>query len=454
NISVASWFSQITEASLDFTVEGRIAWVEVKGVLFKLWSGNTFSRIANKWGKLLDVDDQEDTCFHSKRLCIHTQLGTGIKEEFKAIHRGKVYWIRANETPGWVPDFTDDSGDEEDLEDNNSNDDLSDIRKADNTCKNSEGDEVPETIFEDDGSEDPFNIYPLLNKNKGANDKDMMIIVIYAPQDNREKQSLWEYLQQVISKWRGEIVEDIWKDSPCVGNNAISILMGKLRYLKRHIREWNKSYQEVKKQNKTQIKKDLEAIDLIINKGQGNEDVIRSHMECMNKLLNCNKLDSLEAAQKVKVKWAIEGDENSGFFHGIINKKRNIRSIRGVMVDGEWIDNPKNMDFPYQITLEPRNELESEVSNKEIKKAVWECGIDKAPGPDGFTFGFFRHLWYLIDKEVNDAVRYFFHNFDLPNGCNSSFIALIPKIPDASLVKDFRPISLIGGGRRGYVPRG
>nr|GEY76614.1 nucleotide-binding alpha-beta plait domain-containing protein [Tanacetum cinerariifolium] len=188
NISVVSWFSQITKASLDFTVEGRIAWVEVEGVPFKLWSGNTFSCIANKWGKLLDVDDQEDTCFHSKRICIHTKLGTGIKEEVKVIHRGKVYWIRENETPGWVPDFTDDSGDEEDLEDNNSNDDLSDIRKADNTGENSEGDEVPETIFEDDGyvknrteedpneenvdkSEDPFNIYPLLNKNKGANDK-------------------------------------------------------------------------------------------------------------------------------------------------------------------------------------------------------------------------------------------------------------------------------------------
>ncbi|KAL4573633.1 hypothetical protein LXL04_020447 [Taraxacum kok-saghyz] len=28
-------------------------------------------------------------------------------------------------------------------------------------------------------------------------------------------------------------------------------------------------------------------------------------------------------------------------------------------------------------------------------------------------------------------------------GCNPSFIALIPKVPDAKFVKDFRPISLI-----------
>nr|GEY28314.1 RNA-directed DNA polymerase, eukaryota [Tanacetum cinerariifolium] len=32
----------------------------------------------------------------------------------------------------------------------------------------------------------------------------------------------------------------------------------------------------------------------------------------------------------------------------------------------------------------------------------------------------------------------------MPKGCNSNFITLIPKIPDAKLVKDFRPISLIG----------
>ncbi|GJR29964.1 hypothetical protein Tco_1106196 [Tanacetum coccineum] len=99
------------------------------------------------------------------------------------------------------------------------------------------------------------------------------------------------------------------------------------------------------------------------------------------------------------------------------------------MVDGTWIDNPKNvkkefldhfskrfckpgepmttlqMEFPNQIQLDQRNELESDVSNDEIKKAVWECETDKAPGPDGFTFGFFSHFWHLVEKEVQDDVR-------------------------------------------------
>ncbi|GKD83603.1 nucleotide-binding alpha-beta plait domain-containing protein [Tanacetum coccineum] len=90
NVSVASWFSQIIEATTGFELEGRIAWVEVEGIPFKSWSGNTFSRIATKWGKLLDVDDQEETCFHSKRLCIYMKSSRSIVEEFKIIHRGKI----------------------------------------------------------------------------------------------------------------------------------------------------------------------------------------------------------------------------------------------------------------------------------------------------------------------------------------------------------------------------
>nr|GFC57690.1 RNA-directed DNA polymerase, eukaryota, reverse transcriptase zinc-binding domain protein [Tanacetum cinerariifolium] len=137
------------------------------------------------------------------------------------------------------------------------------------------------------------------------------------------------------------------------------------------------------------------------------------------------------------------------------------------MVEGMWIDEPVkvkkeffdhfanrfgkpdkptvsiDVEFPNQIDPDQRSFLERDVSNSEIKKAVWECGMDKAPGPNGFSFGFFRHFWYLVDGEVYEAVRYFFTYFDLPKGCNSSFIALILKIPDANMVKD-RPISLIG----------
>nr|GFC35499.1 RNA-directed DNA polymerase, eukaryota, reverse transcriptase zinc-binding domain protein [Tanacetum cinerariifolium] len=83
-------------------------------------------------------------------------------------------------------------------------------------------------------------------------------------------------------------------------------------------------------------------------------------------------------------------------------------------------------------------------TKEEIKAAVWDCGIDKSPGPDGFSFGIYRHFWSIIEHDVYLAVKHFFNHGDIPSGCNSSFIALISKVPNANMVKDFRPISLIG----------
>ncbi|GKC34188.1 RNA-directed DNA polymerase, eukaryota [Tanacetum coccineum] len=219
---------------------------------------------------------------------------------------------------------------------------------------------------------------------------------------------------------------------------------------------------------KAKHKEELEALEEIIDKGNGNEVVVNKRMEVVNTLQNIDKIHSLEMAQKAKVKWSIEGDENTSFFHGMLNKKRRQHNIRGIMIDGIWIYNPIRvkaeffqhfssrfdkpnpmrahieMRYPKTITCDQQADLERDVSNEEIKRAVWDCGTDKSPGPDGFSFGFYRRFWYLIENDVYDAVKYFFTYGVIPKGCNSSFIALIPKIPDANMVKDFRPISLIG----------
>ncbi|GKC86189.1 RNA-directed DNA polymerase, eukaryota [Tanacetum coccineum] len=87
--------------------------------------------------------------------------------------------------------------------------------------------------------------------------------------------------------------------------------------------------------------------------------------------------------------------------------------------------------------------MERPITYEEVKRAVWDCGTNKSPRPDGFSFEFYRKYWTIIDDDVFQAVRDFFVNGHFPKGCNSSFIALIPKIQDAKFVKDFRPISLV-----------
>lgn len=88
--------------------------------------------------------------------------------------------------------------------------------------------------------------------------------------------------------------------------------------------------------------------------------------------------------------------------------------------------------------------LIANVSEEEIKEAVWSCGGDKSPGPDGFNFNFLKTSWNLIKGEVVAATQEFFTNNKMPRCVSSSFIALIPKKIHPQSLEDFWPISLIG----------
>ncbi|GJR97185.1 nucleotide-binding alpha-beta plait domain-containing protein [Tanacetum coccineum] len=122
NVGIGTWFAKIQQASTDLFVEGRVAWVDIEGVPLKIWSDNTFKRIASKWGTLIHVDSHEDGNFYTKRLCINTNITSNILESFKIIYRGKLFWVRAKEVPGWEPDFMEDNDDDSDNDDDLIND--------------------------------------------------------------------------------------------------------------------------------------------------------------------------------------------------------------------------------------------------------------------------------------------------------------------------------------------
>nr|GEU97761.1 RNA-directed DNA polymerase, eukaryota, reverse transcriptase zinc-binding domain protein [Tanacetum cinerariifolium] len=496
------WLIQV---SMDFTNDGRVAWVEI----------------------------EEDDCFHTKRMCINTKAGMNIFESFKIIFRGKVFWIHAKEVPGWVPDFMEET-DEGYVSDDGSKERGLKVEVAYILGGESDVEKVPETKFEerlhnnnleevstgqkDKHSEDPFNIYALLNKkkehckkdgeskkesgeysqgdheeeintgidekssNKGSNEdvaegvwlkngNDILIVSVCAPQELTEKKTLLDYLAYVINNWNDEVVimrdfnevrsktkrfgsifnvqganvfnrfidnaglkkvplggssftwyhksatkmskldrfliseslmsscsnilaitlerylsdhrpilllKDAWIEAPVDESNDMTNMMKKLKYLKQKIREWNK----------------------------GNVEVVKQRMDVIKSLQDLENLQSLETAQKAKIKWAIEGDDNSKYYHGVLNKKRSQLNIRGILVDGIWTDNPSMVKCEFLQHFK-KVELELEVSKEEIKRAVWDCGTDKSPGPDGFTFGFYRGFWKVIENDVVDVFTYF-----------------------------------------------
>nr|GEU71512.1 RNA-directed DNA polymerase, eukaryota, reverse transcriptase zinc-binding domain protein [Tanacetum cinerariifolium] len=150
------------------------------------------------------------------------------------------------------------------------------------------------------------------------------------------------------------------------------------------------------------IQDSLIEIDLCLDKGNCLPDDLSKRATLFRDLKDIDKKDSIDLAQNAKIKWAVRLDYDQAC------------------------------------------DLEGVVSNEEIKMDVWDCGSDKSPGPDGFTFIFLKKFWPIVGGDVTNAVKEFFNSSSFPKGCNSSFIALVPKVMDAKHLNDFRPISLIG----------
>ncbi|GJW82711.1 RNA-directed DNA polymerase, eukaryota [Tanacetum coccineum] len=199
---------------------------------------------------------------------------------------------------------------------------------------------------------------------------------------------------------------------------------------------WKNSIED---QERKRFHESLIEIDLSLDQGVGLPDDLLNRAKIVRDLQAINKKDSINLAQKAKVKWAIEGDENTKFFHGVVNKKRRYIAIKGILNDVPLEDR-----FPRRLNIKLSRDLERDVNSDEIKNVVWDCSSYKSPGPDGFTFDFFKKYWSIVGNDVVNAVKDFFSSSTFPNGCNPSFIALIPKVLDAKHLNDFRPISLVG----------
>ncbi|GJZ05936.1 RNA-directed DNA polymerase, eukaryota, reverse transcriptase zinc-binding domain protein [Tanacetum coccineum] len=211
--------------------------------------------------------------------------------------------------------------------------------------------------------------------------KELLIISIYAPHDLREKRSLWEYLGQFICNWDGDIssliialslcvnialmimgpipfnsiiiwfqfhgfdklIEDSWKEIHISDNNAYLKLMKKLRLLKDKIKIWISVHKDKSSGRLRHLKSDLHNIDSVIDNGGGSEAEALQRSKLIRDILESENIVALELAQKAKIKWALEGDENSKYYHGVVNKKRKNLAIRGVLLDGTWLEKPHSV---------------------------------------------------------------------------------------------------------------
>ncbi|KAJ0702066.1 putative RNA-directed DNA polymerase [Helianthus annuus] len=278
---------------------------------------------------------------------------------------------------------------------------------------------------------------------------------------------------RVFNSWLGkegfaEVVEEACGSFSLSGCPPDVFLIKKLGFIRSRLRVWRDKMLHKDNEVASKAVEDLALMESILESRDLAEDEEWILAESKNVIEEIELAKVMDLKQRSRVKWAKEGDENSKFFHLMINSRKACNTIHGLNVGGEWVTKPSLVkkevfnffrakfvedceDRPFmscpsmkKISSSDAAWLESQFSVGEIKAAVFECGDDRAPGPDGFNFRFFKRFWNLFEGDFVALMSAFFESGVIGPGCGSSFITLVPKRKDPEGLSDYRPISLVG----------
>ncbi|GJV72922.1 RNA-directed DNA polymerase, eukaryota, reverse transcriptase zinc-binding domain protein, partial [Tanacetum coccineum] len=188
-------------------------------------------------------------------------------------------------------------------------------------------------------------------------------------------------------------IRSAWSSMENQSNDRSLMSHEKLRSIKGSIKQWHINIKINDRNKRLEALNDLKVIDKKIDDGSANENDRENRIKLLQDIDNLDNLEAHDLIQKAHIKWDIEGDENSKLFHGIINQKKRSQSI-----------------------------------TEEVKIIVWDCGNNKAPGPDGFSFAIVKKYWDLLKKDIFEFVDSFLASGTMPQGSNFSFFTLIPKV--------------------------
>ena len=180
-------------------------------------------------------------------------------------------------------------------------------------------------------------------------------------------------------------------------------------------------------------------------------------------------MEEISWRQKSKEVWLREGDRNTGFFHKMANSHRRknclskikvngtwlteeheikegvVGAFKNLLIDpGEWHPSMEGLDFN-RIDGEDAARLEEAFTEEEVFSALSDLNGDKAPGPDGFSLSFWKFSWDFAKEEVMGFLKEFHEHDRFVRSLNSTFLVLILKKAGAKDLRDFIPISLVGG---------
>lgn len=99
--------------------------------------------------------------------------------------------------------------------------------------------------------------------------------------------------------------------------------------------------------------------------------------------------------------------------------------------------------IPKRVSDEDAKVLDREITIEEVNQAIRALSSDKSPSPDGLPVEFYKSNMSWIEKELCQVYSEAITQGTLGQEINVGLIKLIPKEGDKTLVKNWRPITLL-----------
>ncbi|XP_022014922.1 uncharacterized protein LOC110914438 [Helianthus annuus] len=222
-----------------------------------------------------------------------------------------------------------------------------------------------------------------------------------------------EFVEVVTNKWNEEVVG-------CHMFRLTSKLKSLQVPLRKLLRDQGNLHKKV-----DNLRKELDKIQIQLDSDPNNEELRVKEAVTYKDFMEASVDEECFLKQKAKVQWLGAGDSNTAFFHNSIKSKNHrsrieiVKDVNGTLHEGidaakalldhyenflgrkdNNLVNPSPELFVNKLNPDKAQLMVREVSNEEIKNAMFDIGDNKASGPDGFSSVFFKKAWDTVGSDV------------------------------------------------------
>ncbi|XP_039000122.1 uncharacterized protein LOC120125860 [Hibiscus syriacus] len=170
-----------------------------------------------------------------------------------------------------------------------------------------------------------------------------------------------------------------------------------MKRLKPRLKELNKSYYEDISRRVAIKREQLEQVQLF-NLAHVDQRDVQAELRVQAELLELEAAETAFYRKKAKIAWLKEGDmEMVRFYSELIGSS-------DVNVKNYPVEYLKDL-LQYTLPAGAENYLVRDITEVEIKDALFRQGNDKSPGPDGYTAWFFKFAWDIVGRDFMAAVN-------------------------------------------------